>query len=549
MQIRFEGRLQFLKDVGWAGDTMTVSLTFYDGADCIGGNKILLEDGDTSLFLDFGTNFKAEGMFFDEFLGPRSTFGFYDLLCLGILPPLRSLYRADLEYPGVWDRFSSHPLYRKIEVMGVLLSHAHFDHCGHFSYLHEEVPVITGLTSALICKALQDTGGGSRLQEICYTTPRELKDGLLQASNYRKTPFKQRRFRIMGTGDISENACSFWERVDNSRALECCALEACGIETEIGSLTVRFWPVDHSIPGAGAFGIKTSAGWIIYTGDLRLHGKNAGLTRRFFEEAAKLKPLALICEGTHPGTQKPITEGEVAANCFDVVAKAEGLVIADFGPRNVERLLSFLDIARNTGRRLVLTAKDIYLLEALAAAGEEGVPDPHRDEHIMLYQRPKAQRKKWEDALLDRFDPAKMVKVEDVKKDPGSYILCFSYYDFHAFLDIQPEGGTYIYSSSEAYDEEMLIDHQRIKNWLDYFGFELYGTLGRDRERSGFHASGHIHGPGIEEMVETIKPYMLIPVHTQDGEFFSRFEGFCKVVWPERGKTIKVSGYDGMNSD
>ena len=68
---------------------MLVHLTFSDGADCIGGNKILLEDDETSLFLDFGTNFKAEGMFFDEFLDPRNNFGFYDLLSLDILPPLK----------------------------------------------------------------------------------------------------------------------------------------------------------------------------------------------------------------------------------------------------------------------------------------------------------------------------------------------------------------------------------------------------------------------------------------------------------------------------
>ncbi|MDN5331719.1 MAG: ribonuclease [Tepidanaerobacteraceae bacterium] len=517
---------------------MSVHLTFYDGADCIGGNKILLEDGGTSLFLDFGTNFKAEGMFFDEFLAPRNNFGFYDLLSFNILPPLKGLYRSDLEYPGVWERYSSHLKYREIEVQGILLSHAHFDHCGHLYYVREDVPVITSLTAALICKALQDTGGGNRLQEICYIMPREFKDGLLKTGSS-KTPFKQRRYKIAGIAAIPETACDFWENIDHSRGFECCKLEALGSETKIGDLTVRIWPVDHSIPGANAFGIKTSEGWIIYTGDLRLHGKNAALTRRFFEEAAKLKPIALICEGTHPGTQKPVTEDEVASNCYDVVAKADGLVVADFGPRNVERLLSFLDIAGKTDKQLVLTAKDIYLLEALRAAGEEGVPNPHEDRRIMMYVKPKSRMDKWEAALLKRVNPEKTVSADDVKKDPRSYILCFSYYDFHAFLDIQPKGGTYIYSSSEAFDEEMLIDHQRVRNWIDYFGFELYGTLGRDRERSGFHASGHIHGPGIEEMVETIKPKVLIPVHTQEREFFNRFEGLCKVLWPEKGEMIK----------
>lgn len=155
-------------------------LTIYDGAACIGGNKILLEDGGAAVFLDFGTNFGAEGKYFDEFLQPRNTFGFSDLLALGILPPLKDLYRFDLEYPGVWEKYADHLLFRQAEVQGVLLSHAHYDHCGHLSYLREDVPVFASLTSAIICKVLQDTGGGNRLQDICYATPRELKDGLIQ---------------------------------------------------------------------------------------------------------------------------------------------------------------------------------------------------------------------------------------------------------------------------------------------------------------------------------------------------------------------------------
>ena len=110
--------------------------------------------------------------------------------------------------------------------------------------------------------------------------------------------------------------------------------------------------------------------------------------------------MILICEGTHPGVERPVTEEEVGANCFDVVKRGSGLVVADFGPRNVERLLSFLEIAGETDRLLVLTPKDVYLLEALRAAGEPGVPDPYADGRITLYVRPKAVRQKWEDALL-----------------------------------------------------------------------------------------------------------------------------------------------------
>lgn len=79
---------------------MPIRLTFYDGANCIGGNKFLLEADDTALFLDFGTNFGAEGLFFDEFLRPRSIVGIGDLLDLGLLPPLQGVYRQDFDRDG-----------------------------------------------------------------------------------------------------------------------------------------------------------------------------------------------------------------------------------------------------------------------------------------------------------------------------------------------------------------------------------------------------------------------------------------------------------------
>lgn len=522
---------------------LSVCLTFYDGVDCIGGNKILLEADGTALLLDFGTNFGAEGVFFDEFLKPRLIFGFADLLTLGLLPPLKNFYRQDLTLPKVWEKYAGHPLYREVEVQGVLLSHSHVDHTGYVSYLRADLPIWTSLTTAFIAKAMQDTGSGSFFQETCYLVPRELTDGLLKAANYRKAPYTQRQFLVFGYARLPGNALSFWERCESSRELCVRPLQMLNKKAEVEGLKIYFWPVDHSIPGAGAFGIKTSAGWIVYTGDLRLHGKGMGKTQAFIREAARLKPRVLICEGTHPEVEKPVAEEEVFLNSFEVVKRAGGLVVADFGPRNVERLLSFLTIARQTGRQLVLTAKDIYLLEALHAAGEEGVPDPYGDDFLTLYDRPKGSLSGWEKVLRERFSsrcPGRLINAGEIKANEGNFVLCFSYYDFPALLDIEPRKGTYIYSSSEAFNEEMLFDQEKVRNWIDFLGMELFGSLGRDRENSGFHASGHIHGPGIEELVANIQPEMLIPVHTECKDFFRRFEGRCQVVFPGRGESIRL---------
>ncbi|MDH7577136.1 MAG: exonuclease [Bacillota bacterium] len=522
-----------------------VRLTFYDGAACIGGNKILCEADGTALLLDFGTNFGAEGTFFDEFLRPRAIVGLSDLLDLGLLPPLRGIYRQDFELPGRarWAHLTGHPCYRCLEVSGVLLSHAHIDHSGYISFLDHRIPVYTGLVTALIAKAMQDTVPGGFDRETCYITPREVRDGLLQATDYRRVACEQRRYVCLETPSLPPAAGAFWSRPASSRPLNCFPLEAAGKEVEIGNLRIRYWPVDHSIPGAGAFGIETSEGWVLYTGDLRLHGTGAGKTRRFMEEAAELAPLALICEGTHPGTERPVYEEEVADRAREVIRRAEGLVLADFGPRNIERLLSFRGAAKDAGRRLGITTKDAYLLEALATAGGE-VPDPLADDAFALYVDLKAVRPLWERELLERYRsrcPERVVDAGAVSRDQGAYVLCFSYYDFHKLLDIMPGSGVYIYSSSEAFNEEMHIDLDRLRAWLRYFNLSFVGDPG-DREgrgrEPGFHASGHIHGPGLVELVEAVGPQVLIPVHSEDRRFFEQFRGLVRLVVPEHGETV-----------
>ena len=73
-----------------------VSLTFYGGVKEIGGNKILLQDGDIKIFLDFGMSFSKRGEFFEEFLTPRTANGIGDFLTMGLIPDIKGIYREDL---------------------------------------------------------------------------------------------------------------------------------------------------------------------------------------------------------------------------------------------------------------------------------------------------------------------------------------------------------------------------------------------------------------------------------------------------------------------
>jgi hypothetical protein len=78
-----------------------VSLTFYGGVNEIGGNKILLEDSDRRLFLDFGFPYKRYKQFYEEYLKPRSDAGLLDPLTIGLLPPLEGSTAT------IWRRLAS----------------------------------------------------------------------------------------------------------------------------------------------------------------------------------------------------------------------------------------------------------------------------------------------------------------------------------------------------------------------------------------------------------------------------------------------------------
>jgi ribonuclease J len=135
------------------------TLTFYGGINEIGGNKILLEDGGCTLLLDFGFPYKRHKLFYEEYLKPRSGAGLLDPLVMGLVPPLKGIYRDDLESPDIWQKFEGNPLFRNLEkVDGLLLSHAHLDHSGHVSFLKNDIPVYSTAVTAFITKAIQDSG-------------------------------------------------------------------------------------------------------------------------------------------------------------------------------------------------------------------------------------------------------------------------------------------------------------------------------------------------------------------------------------------------------
>ncbi len=533
-----------------------VRLTFYGGVNEIGGNKILLEDGGRRLMLDFGFPYKRHKLFYEEYLKPRGGAGLLDPLRMGLLPPLEGLYRGDLVTSGLWEQFRHNLIYRRVDQLdGVLLSHAHLDHSGHIAFLRDDIPVYATVTTAFIAKAVQDSGKADFDQQVCYFDHKQpgRPSGWKQEALLTTDKKQQRQFCLADAElkALSEDAVKFWLKSPGQKPLISCSLTAhsgC-------SLNLRCFPVDHSIPGACAWGIETSSGWIIYSGDLRLHGKREESTRKFIEEAGKLHPRALILEGTNVTRKTNVAEREVYENGLKAIKGTTGLVIADFPPRDVGRLLTFLQIARETGRKLAILPRDAYLLKTMRLLEPE-IPDIAQEDSTVIYQDTIASKSPnlWVQNLCQDYG-SKMVLAEDVRSAEDKFILCFSFWDLNELPSLHPKPGSlYVFSSSEPHDEEQEIDFRRLNNWLEHFkmrGVGLPVEKKKNGEKSeweipeaerGLHASGHACGPDLLEVARGIKPEVLIPVHSEHPDFYTEHLGSSgiDVVLPTVGGTIEV---------
>ncbi|MCS6936026.1 MAG: MBL fold metallo-hydrolase RNA specificity domain-containing protein [Candidatus Bipolaricaulota bacterium] len=506
-------------------------LLVLDGAQSIGGTKIYLEEGSVGVLLDFGISYGRWGLYFEEYLKPRPGRGLYDLWALGLIPKVEGLYRRDLMPKDFAPSFEY-----ALEIHGVFLSHAHLDHCGLVGLIREDCPLYTSALSAAIMKALQDSGQTDFYGEFAYCNPRAPKTEDARAlATHSQRPYRGRPLRSV-LGGTPQDLQRFWQTPPNPKASSTSASRAKKLEApcpqpapdRLEELRFRAFAVDHSIPGAVAYLFYTDAGPVVYTGDLRLHGRHGDQTRRFVEAVARERPYLLIVEGTRLGREpgEPITEEQVYENALQIVQRSRGkLVIADFGPRHIERLETFLNIAQETQRRLLVFTKDAYLLEALAYA-DSAFEKVLRHPALGIFDELRLDPRGWEEGLRGRYNNL-LVTAEEVRADPASYVLAFSFYDMNDLLDIHPQEGVYIYSSSEAYGEDARVDLWRLWNWLKFYQMAVHGFcwVGSDERggpefSGGLHASGHISAEDLLWLIKEIKPRYLLPVHTEHREWF-----------------------------
>jgi len=237
-----------------------------------------------------------------------------------------------------------------------------------------------------------------------------------------------------------------------------------------------------------------------------------------------------LCEGTNLVRGDLQSEAEVVDKVDHVVRKTSGLVLANFSTADVDRLRTFYEIAKKNNRVLGVSLRQAHLLQALVKDTHLSIPDVSHDPNIVVYQRSKKTYFNWEKEVMKN---STVKTSKDVKEKQGKYILAASSYDMNEVLDIKPDaGGAFINSSSEPFNEEMEIDHERFVNWLNHFGLPMYQI----------HSSGHMMPTELRETIAKISPKTLVPIHTEQPHLYELFiKDLAKVYQPIKGTTWTVA--------
>ena len=526
-----------------------VNLTFYGGVNEIGGNKILVEHEGSRIMLDFGTRMGFASEFLSDFLDIRSNTELKDKLTIGLLPKIPGIYRSDLIKADGANELTNNQYSRILApdselftipglvtyenyyrehgcgyLDAILLSHAHLDHTGDIGFLHPDIPLYCSATTKILVEAID------------------------QVTTFKSEAIFSKDSRV---GYTKTGAVPGSPKIEHKTPLvRDCKTLADGETTKIGDFQATLVEVDHSVPGAASYVLESKNEKppfrILYTGDIRFHGTR-GTTIEDYVNAVGDNIEILLLEGTRIDSESKLVEEEVKERLTKEIKETHGLVLIDFSWKDTTRYETIREAAEAAGRTFVINARLAYILNNL---GQTPLPasvrvflkrkvsclyspaDYSSYKHEFGYS---VERDSW---VLDASHYDNGIIAQDIKANPGKYVLMLSFYDLGQLFDLANDdgkipGSRFIKAVCEPFCDEMELDEERFINWLDAFGIDY--TLGETpvpmecnypgceklRKRiERTHVSGHASRTELEELIEKIEPRVLIPIHTMNPTVF-----------------------------
>ena len=267
-----------------------------------------------------------------------------------------------------------------------------------------------------------------------------------------------------------------------------------GSHVNLGGISLDFFSMTHSIPGALGVFIRTNQGTVMHTGDFKLaQTPTDGVTpdyaaiSRFAKQGIDLL-LSDSTNATVPGFTK--SEAEVGPNLLHAIKNAPGRVFVASFSSHIHRLQQICDAARKCGRKVVVTGRS--MLTNTRVARELGYLNIDDADIIDAFD-------------IDNLPDDKIVVMCTGSQGEPLSALSRMANGEHKTLSIH-EGDTVILSATPVPGNEKAV--QQVVNSLAKLGCDVW-----DKNRALVHVSGHGSQEELKLLMAMAKPTYFMPVH------------------------------------
>ncbi len=263
-------------------------------------------------------------------------------------------------------------------------------------------------------------------------------------------------------------------------------------EIDFKNASISFFHTTHSIPDSLGIVVHTPAGEIVYTGDFKFDPSAASNYRTDMDRLAQIQSkhvLALLSDSSNAEAWFPsASEQDIGEYVTDVFRNAKGRIIVAAKASNLNRVQEVLNAASATGRRVLLTGRDVAkIVRTSMKLGYLEVPDG-------LLMRVKD---------LKATPDAKTVILETGQMGEPLNSLQKMANKRHSMIRIHKGDLIFIATTPSHAVETMVAETSDMV-------YRAGGTviqLGRDK-----HTSGHATGRDLQILIDTLKPDFLFPV-------------------------------------
>jgi len=275
-----------------------------------------------------------------------------------------------------------------------------------------------------------------------------------------------------------------------------------GQSVTFGVFSVEFIHVNHSIPDAVGFAIKTPMGTIVHTGDFKIDttpidDRVIDLAR--FAEIGKKGVLAMLADSTNAERPGYTMSERIVGESFSTLFKKAGknrIIVATFSS-NIHRIQQIIDEAVNCGRKVAVSGRSMLNVVSVAEKlGYLKVP-----ENVLI-----------DIELIKRYRPEDLVIITTGSQgEPLSALHRMAFSD-HRNVEIVPDDMIIISATPIPGNEKLVskVVNELMKRGANVVYEKMYDV----------HVSGHACQEELKLLISLVKPKYYIPLHGEQKHLY-----------------------------